>query len=209
MKAKLASKDYSELEKLVSYEDYAKFLIEKETSSTPEAQSMKKMQDEIAAMKKAQDDELLKSHEAAVEERRKAVKALVDSKAEFSTIKELDQSEAVVTHILETFKEDGKELSPEEAAKEVEDFLIERAKKFAELTKIKGSAVPVAEDGKPIPIGEAKSLPPLKPAVQTLTNNMTSSGAIKRPLKPLHNLPDSERWAEARRRVEEKLQQGR
>lgn len=201
-KAKLEAKDFSEIEDRVPYDDYTNYLIEKTEKQSPEALALKKLSEEVENVKKTQKENVEKQFEAAVNERRKAVNQLVDGSEEFSSIKELKLQEAVVKHILDTWEQDNIELSPEEAAKEVEKELNERAAKWAALTKLR------AKEEAPID-GDKKQLPPLKTAIKTLTNNMAATGEIKRPNKPFHMMSDSERYAEARRRAEEKLKQGR
>lgn len=199
LKAKLAAKDYSDVEKLVKYDEYTNFLIDRESATNPEQQALKKLETELEAVKKAQKDDVDKRFEAAVNERRKAVTDLVASKEEYSSIKELKAEEHVVQHILDTWEHDSIELSPEQAAKEVEELLLERAAKWANLSKVKGQTVK--------PLEEKATLPPLKPTIKTLTNNMTTS-EIKRSVKSFSGMSDAERYAEARRRAEEKIAQG-
>lgn len=202
LKAKLQAKDFSGIEDLVKYDDYTNYLIEKTNTSSPEALALKKLSEEVEGVKKSQKDDIEKRFEAAVQERRKAVTALVDSDAEFSSIKELKLQEAVVRHILDTWENDGVDLSPEEAAKEVEKELLERAGKWSSLSKLKPKLDPAVD--------EKKQLPPLKPGIKTLTNNMAATGEIKRPARSFQHMNDTERYAEARRRAEEKLKlQGR
>lgn len=202
LKAKLAAKDYSGIEDLVKYDEYTNYLIEKQGNSSPEAQALKKLSEEVENVKKSQKDDIEKRFDAAVQERRKAVNLLVETNEDFSSIKELKLQEAVVKHILDTWENDGIDLDPLEAAKEVEKEILDRAGKWSALSKLK-SQTSVTE-------GEKKSLPPLKPGIKTLTNNMAATGEIKRPVKSFQHMTDSERYAEARRRAEEKLKlQGR
>lgn len=196
LKAKLEAKDYSGIENLVKYDDYTKYLIEKTESLTPEQQALKQLASEVNEVKQAQKDDVSKRFEAAVQERRKAVVQLVETNEDYSSIKELKMQEAVVQHILDTWEHDGIDLSPEEAAKEVEKELLDRAGQWSALSKLKS---------KTDPVDEKKQLPPLKAGIKTLTNNMTVSGEIKRPVKSFQFMNDSERYAEARRRAEEKL----
>jgi len=198
LKAKLAAKDFSGIEDLVKYDDYTQYLIEKSEASTPEQQALKALAAKVDGVEKAHKEDVEKRFEAAVNDRRKAVTSLVESNEEYSTIKELKMQEAVVQHILDTWENDSIDLSPEDAAKEVEAELLERAGKWASLSKLKAKTP--TED-------EKKQLPPLKPGIKTLTNNMAVSGEIKRPLRSFQNMSDSERYAEARRRAEEKLKQ--
>lgn len=197
LKAKLANKDFSGIEDLVKYDDYTQYLIDKQEATTPEQQAVKKLATEVENLKKSQADDVSKRFEAAVQERRRAVTSLVETNEDYSSIKELKMQEAVVQHILDTWENDQIDLSPEEAAKEVEAELIERANKLSALSKLKPKA-PAIEDPK-------NTLPPLKPQLKTLTNNMAATGEIKRPVKSFQSMTDNERYAEAKRRVEEKL----
>ena len=104
---------------MVPYDDYTNYLIEKGASSSPEQQEIKQLRNEIEELKGAQKTDLDKRYEAAVAQRRTAVQALVDSNPDFSSVKEMKAHEHVVQHILDTWEEDGVELTPEEAAREV------------------------------------------------------------------------------------------
>jgi len=194
IKAKLASKDYSGVESLVDYNEYTNYLIEKGSASTPEQEEIKKLASKLDNMEKAQKDDTSKRFDAAVNERRTAIKALVGSDETYSTIKGLKAEETVVQHILDTWEHDNIDLSVEQATKEVEDLLQEKATKWASLSK-----VPTQESQ------EKKELPPLKSGVKTLTNNMAPTGEIKRPQKSFEGMSETERYKEAYRRAQEKL----
>ncbi len=203
MEAKLAQKDYSALDDLVDYNEYSQYQVNKLNSNDPNAQALKKLESEVDGIKKAHQDNVTKQFEAAVSERRLAVKQLVETSADkFPGITKLKQQEAVVQHILDTWENDSEELSVEQAAKEVEDILEERAKHWASVLEIKKP-----EDMAPKE-GEKKPLPAMKQGLKTITNQVTT-GDIKRPVKSFQHMSDSERWAEARRRAEEKLQQSK
>lgn len=200
--ARIEAKDFSAIEEKVKYDEYTNYLIEKDAKLSPEAEELKKLQAKVGDVEKALQDDVSKRFEAAVNERRKAVKSLVDSSSTFAAIKKAEATEHVVQHILDTWEQDGIDLSVEEAAKEVEEALREKAKKWSSL---------IAEDENLSSGGEVtgkKELPPLKAQIKTLTNNMAATGEIKRPVKSLAGMTDSERWAEARRRAEEKLSKG-
>lgn len=202
LKVKLQAKDYSGIEDLVKYDEYTNYLIEKSGQQTPEQEALRALKAEVEGVKKAQTDDVTKRFEAAVNERRNAVKSLVESNVEYSSIKELKMQEAVVQHILDTWEHDNIDLTPEQAAREVEKELIERAGRWTTLSKLRSQAGS--------PVDEKKQLPPLKPGIKTLTNNMAATGDIKRPARSFQHMSDAERYAEARRRAEEKLKlQGR
>ncbi len=202
LRTKLAAKDFSDLEKQIPYDEYTQYLLNKESNLTPEQKAIKELSDKVNGVETAHKEDVTKRFEAAVNERRKAVKTLIESNPEYSSIKEMKAEEAVVQHILDTWEHDEVDLSPEEAAKEVEEILVERANKWSSLSKLKKQLDPNEATDK-------KNLPPLKAPIKTITNNMAAaSGEIKRQLKPLGQMNDSERWAEARRRAEEKLSKG-
>lgn len=195
LKAKIAAGDYSEAEKLIDYEKLTQHKLGKD----PKAEELEKVRSEIAALKSAQEKDVEDRFKAAVQQRRVAVKELIAKDDTFKAIKAKKAEEAVVQHILDTWENDEIELSPEDAAKEIEEELKARAKEWAAL---------VQEDVKTEPVVEKRELPPLKTGMKTLTNNMASTGAIQTPRKPLHEMNDQERYAEARRRFEEKQAQG-
>ena len=197
LKAKLAAKDYSSVESLVDYNDYTNYLIEKGGANTPEQEEIKKLSSKLESIEKAQQDDFNKRFDAAVNERRTAVKQLVESDATFSSIKELNMQEAVVQHILDTWEHDSVDLTVEQAAKEVEDLLVERATKWTSLSKFKSQGASQSQ--------EKKELPPLKAGVKTLTNNMAPTGEIKRPQKSFEGMSEQDRYKEAYRRAQEKL----
>ncbi len=148
-------------------------------------------------LKKSQTEDVTKRFEAAVNERRLAVKALVETDPEFMGISELKAQEHVIQHILDTWEQDDIDLEPKQAALEVEKVIRERAAKGAALhAKLTGGTVGTLEK---------KQLPELKPGLKTLTNQMIANGAT-RPVKNLQDLPEAERYAEARRRSLERLQ---
>lgn len=193
LETKLAAKDYSGIENLIKYDEYTNYLIDKEAGTDPTVQEIKKLEAKIEEVTKAQKSDVDKRYEAAVNDRRKAVTELVAKDPSYSGIKKLKYEEHVVQHILDTWEHDSIDLTPEQAAKEVEQILKEKAKEWASLLETK-----IEE-----PV-DAKNLPPLKPGLKTLTNNVTAT-EIKRPQRSFQGMSDSERYAEARRRAEEKL----
>jgi hypothetical protein len=77
-----------------------------------------------------------KEREQAINQIRNEVKILIDSDEAFETIKTTGRAEAVVEHIKQTYDEDGVLLSVEEAAREVEDALIEETMKTTKIIAI-------------------------------------------------------------------------
>jgi hypothetical protein len=190
-KEKLAKKDYSELSQLVNYEEYTNFLIEQAGASDPAKAELNALKAEVASLKDTQKSEIDKLFDRVVSERRSEVKQIVSSNPELSTIKELGEEEAVVQHILDTYEADGIELTVAQAAKEVEEALLEQARTWTSLSKLKPK--------------EAAAPVQASPKVTTLTNDMQATGEIKRISKPLREISNiADRLREARLRLAEK-----
>lgn len=198
LKKKLEDKDFTELEKYAPYDEYTDYHISKLNGISPEQEAIKEVKTELDALKKTQADASEKAKQLALSERKKIVLDLVDKSADFVSIKELKMQDAVVKHIVESWEKDGVDLTPEEACKEVEAELVEYAKKWTGLSKLKVAPEAVVETA-----GKGKPLPPLKPAIQTLTNSMAATGEIKLPKKSYANMSEVERYKEAARRVQE------
>ncbi len=197
LKKKLEAKDFTALEKYAPYDEYTDYHISKLNGVSPEQEAIKEVKTELDAIKKTQAEASEKAKQAALSERKKVVLDIVEKSADFTSIKELKMQDAVVKHIVESWEKDGVDLTPEEACKEVETELIEYAKKWSGLSKLKVTP-PVVE----VPQGK-KPLPPLKPAVQTLTNSMAATGETKLPKKSYANMSENERYKAALQRVQE------
>lgn len=166
LKAKIEAKDYSFLDEAgVKYEDWTNYLLAKGEEQKPETQEIKAIRAELEEVKNSQKQEIDKRWEATVGQYKAEIKKLVTSNPEFITIKEENAEEYVLKHILDTFEEDGDTLTIEDAAKEIEEALVERALKATNLTKVKAKSAPKEVTASE---PEKKTLPP--PQVRTLTN---------------------------------------
>jgi hypothetical protein len=199
MKEKLAAKDYSGVDGLVDYNEYSQYQLNKMQGADPRAEELNQLKGKTESLEKMMQDNIETQFNAAVAERRIATSELVDKSDQFPAIKRAEAKggkakEAVVQHILDTWEHDSKELTIEQAAKEVETVLLEEARKWSALL----------QDEQATPEDPKKSLPPLKPSLRTLTNQVTS-GQMS-PRKSLASLSETERYAEARRRAIERLQ---
>jgi hypothetical protein len=199
--SKLAAKDYSVIEEKVNYDDYTNYLLNKNANLSPEAQKLNKVETELEAMKKQREEDISRQYDAAKSFRRKAVSELIDTNKEFSKIKKAGEAgkDAVMHHIMETWEKDDIELSPEQAAKEVQEILLAKAKSWNSILE---------EDPVESNTELKKPLPPLRQGTKTLTNNMTINGEPKKPSRSYSQMSEAERYAEARRRVEEKMKKG-
>lgn len=189
LKEKLTAKDYSEAEKLgMTYEDYTSYKLNSTNEPDPLQEKVLALEAKVEAFEKKAEESSAIQYEETIAEYKKEIGRLVADRPEFSSIKELKKEDAVLQLILDTFEEDGEELSIDEAARFVEEKLVEYGRAFTALPKLKPEEPP------------QRMLP--RPMVgRTLTNDMTASSE-KKPMKSLRGLSDAERYAEARRRVE-------
>lgn len=142
----------------------------------PLLNELSELKREISQFKEDKIKEEASKYEAAVNVIRSDVKLLVDSDPTFETIKETGETESVVELIRKVFDAEGTILSVEEAARLVEDKLLENKlneiERLSKLSKIK------ARLGKPAETpAEATQLQQQQKA-PTLTNE----GSISRPL---------------------------
>lgn len=200
LQEKLKAKDYSGLDGLVDYNDYSQYQVNKLNGSDPVQDELRRIQEKISGMEKSAKENLNQQYEAAVQERHRAAQTLLDASPNLPRIKKLgeDGRKAIVQHVLDTWEHDSEELTVEQAAKEVEEALTEKAKKWASLLEEE------KKEAQELTPEEKKPLPPLKAGLKTLTQQVTS-GELKRPAKSFQHMSDQERWAEARRRAEDKL----
>lgn len=192
LQERIKAKDYSAAEELgLTYEEYTNHLVTKQAEKNPQEERTAKLEKELADFKKSQEEQVLRDYEANQKLWKQEISRVVSSGDEFSSIKELGAEHLVLQHINDSFEEDNIELTAEQAAKEIEDTLVERAEKLASLTKIqKRFEVPTKRLGAPKTI--------------TQTTTVSSQKPVR---KPFHLMSESEQIAEAYRRVQEAKQQ--
>lgn len=178
---------------------------------------LKALKKEIAELKsyrdestKAQEQNQGAQYQQAVNQIRLDVKSIVASDPRFETIKELDQTEAVVELIKQTFESGmgekypkGFVLSNEDAASLVEEQLIEDALKMAGLNKVKlkQTADTQAVAAPQVPNNAGHTVTKITPtstktpySIKTLTNTMQG------------NAQRNPSWAEKRARAIARLE---
>lgn len=193
LKTKLSSKDFSSAEALgLTYQEYTEYLLNKQAGEDPEGQRFKALEDEIQALKKGNEEKANQEYEETVAEYKSEIAKLVAESPDFPKTKKAQKEDAVLQLILDSWEEDGLQLSVDEAARDVEAHLTEEAKKWASLMDE--------------PVKEEVKLPPPTMGSRTLTQQMAPAGIEKQPARSLHHLPDNERFAEARRRMLERRQ---
>lgn len=197
LKDKLSSKDYSEAEALgLNYDEYVQYKVDKLNGEDPQASKIKELEDKITALQKGTEESAAQAYEDTVKEYKKEIGALIESNPDYPSIKHLKREDAVLQLILDSWEQDGEEVTIAQAAKDIENYLKEEAKKWEPLLK-------TPDEG-----AEKKALPLPKTGLKTLTQQITA-GSETRPLKSLQFLSESERYAEARRRVLERREKGK
>lgn len=141
-------------------------------------QELKAMREELKALKGEQDntkksweEQQQQSYKQAVAQIKSEASSLITHNPAFETIKETGSVDDVVELIERTFREDGTLMTVEEAAQQVEDYLVEEALKIARIKKIQQRlqpAAPAAQAPKP-------TSQPQQPQMKTLTNQVSST----------------------------------
>jgi hypothetical protein len=163
---------------------YDQIAAQATNAPTPEQvafqQEMKALKDEIKALrgetentKKTFEQQQQDSYKQAVNQIKSEANVLVKNNPEFETIRETNSVDDVVELIEKTFAKDGILLSVEEAAQEVESYLVDEALKISRIKKIQQRLAPSA----PIASApDAKNTDTLKqPQRKTLTNSVAST----------------------------------
>lgn len=135
---------------------------------------IKALEDGQESTKKSFEDSQKQSYTQAINMIKNEASHLVDSDANFETIKATNSVDDVVELITKTFETDGKLLTVQEAAEAVEDYLVEEALKIARLKKIQDRLKPAPAQAKPAATVPAQAGAP-KPATKTLTSGMNNT----------------------------------
>jgi hypothetical protein len=137
---------------------------------------IKALEETTAKTQSSIQEQQQQAYEAAIEQIRNDVHSLVDSDPQFETIKESGSQDAVVELIKETFNASGEILSKEEAARQVEEYLLEEALKVASFKKVQAKLMPQAPEAEQkTPINAQRQ--PNQP-IKTITNQATA-GSVK------------------------------
>ncbi len=138
-------------------------------------EELKALKGESETTKKSFLDYQSQNESLGINQLTKQATLLVNSNPEFETIKETGSIGDVVDLIKQTLKEDGIVLTVEEAAQQVEDYLLEEALKLAKIKKIQqrlAPKAPAAEAAAPV------NSQPKQQQLKTLTNAVGSSRTL-------------------------------
>jgi hypothetical protein len=164
----------------VSYDEITKAILNPQAQQDPRIlHEIEKLKAELRETKETQnkaqksyEEQKRQDYQQAVHQIRTDVKQLVITDPNFETIKETNSVSDVVELIEKTFKSDGILLSVEEAAREVEEYLVDEALKLHKISKIRNrlqSAQAPASAKKQAPQQAQPSQP------KTLTNSVNAS----------------------------------
>lgn len=185
-KDELTSDPLSVLNKLgVTYEQLTSLIL---NQGSPEAATqnaaVQRLEAEIKAIRESQEadrrlavEQQTQTYQQALNQIKSETKSLITTDPYFEVIREERAVNQVVDLIERTFNEDGVLLSVEEAAKQVEDYLAEKAERVAKLKKIQ-SKLKGPEPKKSAPVETKQPQQDSKetqPQTKTLTNTMSSS----------------------------------
>lgn len=150
------------------------------TAPSEEAKELAAIKAEMQALRdadKARQEQLEQASKQAYENAKKQIRSeaqrLIETRPQdFETISAMGAHEDVLSLIERTYQEENRLMSVEEAAKEVEDYLLDKAVKYAGLNKVKTKTTPAS------PAGDATTAPvepKTQPTQQTLTRALSQS----------------------------------
>ena len=153
--------------------------------------AVSQLRGEIEQLKKSQKDTVDKQYEATLKQYRHETDSLLEKNPrEFTLLRKQGQEQAVVDWIVNVFEnEDGRVISVEQAAREVESYLRQEAKSLAEALR----------EAEPEETKTERKLPPPQRENRTLTNAVES--VPTRTYGQFQHLSPKERLAQAMARA--------
>ncbi len=128
----------------VDFNELTNQAINRQPTDSRVLSTIQKLEAKIAQLEESnktsaikQEEQTKAQYQAAIKQIRHDVNQLVSSDPEFETVKAMKATKDVVELIEKTYAKDGTILSVEEAAKAVEDYLVEEGFAFTQLSKIK------------------------------------------------------------------------
>jgi len=156
----------------LSYDQLTQAVLNQPSQETQAFRALEKkisaLEAQLEAKEKSQVEQQTQAYQRAIENIRAEATQLIETDQEFETVKTMGRVEDIVEHIEKTYKETGKVLKVSEAAKVIEDKLLEDALKVAKLKKVQEKLTPQQEQAID---PKAK----VTPGSKTLTNNLTTN----------------------------------
>lgn len=173
----------------VSYDDLTQQILNSQTQQDPRLlATISKLEAKIESLQKATDEfkssrvsDTEAQRVAAVKQITADVAKLVESDPNYETIKHTKSQKDVVELIERTFDEDGVLLSVEEAANEIENYILEEAVKLSRLGKVSKRALASVSSSQPSEAPAVTSTQPKAQAAPTM-KTLTNANASTRPL---------------------------
>lgn len=131
------------------------------------------LEGQVTGTKKSFEDQQTASYQQAVNQIRTEVKQLVYTDPQFEMTKHTNSVDDVVELIEKTFNEDGRLMTPEEAAIEIEEYLTDRAVKLAQVDKIQKKLQPPKQAPKATETKQGEK--PQQQTLKTLTNAVSTT----------------------------------
>ncbi len=163
----------------ISWDDLTNQAINRAPTDIRVTNTIARLEQKIAQLEEANQnsqktyqEQQTAQYQAAIKQIKNDAKQLVYTDPEFETIKSMNAVKDVVDLIEQTYKKDGIVLSVEEAAKEVENYLVEEAMKITQIEKIKKR---MAAANASRPASETKTQDPKQTQMKTLTNAVSST----------------------------------
>jgi len=178
----------------VSYDDITNRILNQQPSDPRMEATINALKAEIESLrsgidetKKTYQDNQTQAYQAAVRQIKADAQHLVSNDPAFETIKATQSTQDVVDLITQTYEKDGILLTVEDAAQQVEDYLIDEALKLAKLSKIQKRLMP-----------QGTSAQASSTSTQQQTPNQTKQ---PQPMKTLTNATGAPRKLSARERA--------
>lgn len=169
----------------IDQESFTQQLINQPNMNDPTTRALmsklKQLEEKQTASERASQDATERQYKQAVQQISNEVKQLVDSNDAYETIKTMAAQDAVVELIEQTFTSTGNLMDIDEAARQVEEYLLNEGRKFTQLKKLQK---PTSEQQQ-----QAPNVQQQKPAGQN--NIKTLTNAV--PTQPAKRMSDKER----------------
>lgn len=170
----------------IDQESFTQQLINQPNMNDPTTRALmsklKQLEEKQSAAERANQDATERQYKQAVQQISNEVKQLVDSNDAYETIKTMAAQDAVVELIEQTFTSTGNLMDIDEAAKQVEEYLLGEARKYTQLKKLQK---PISEQQSQAPSVSAQKQPGHQVQIKTLTNAV--------PTQPAKRMSDKER----------------
>lgn len=151
LKARMPADPQSVLNELgLSPEQLTQYLLNQPSAQDQKYAALEQKLAMLEAGQKTAEEKMTQAQQAQYEQAKKQIKnevtLLVDGDETFETIKAMQAEDTVVELIEKTFEKDGVLMSVDDAAKEVEEYLLERALAIAKLKKIQAKLGAAPQD---------------------------------------------------------------